>query len=105
MRYAEPGAPAVQAKKAHFYREEFVSFRNGPVTLSGTLLLPESRGPHPAIVLAHGSGAQDRNGYLANIRFMADHLARHGIAVLTFDKRGSGRSTGDWASARLAREH
>lgn len=97
--YAEPRMIPVQAKKAHFYREEFVTFRNGPVTLSGTLLLPSSRGPHPAVVLAHGSGAQDRNGYLGNIRLMADHLARHGIAVLTFDKRGSGRSTGDWASA------
>lgn len=102
LSYTERGAPPLQAKKAHLYREEFLTFRNGNVTLSGTLLLPNSKGPHPAVVLAHGSGAQDRNGYLANIRFMADHLARNGIAVLTYDKRGSGRSTGDWATASFA---
>jgi pimeloyl-ACP methyl ester carboxylesterase len=102
VRYAEPGSAPVNARKAHFYRDEPVSFRNGAITLSGTLLMPESKGPHPAVVLAHGSGAQDRNGYLANIRLMADHLARHGIAVLTYDKRGSGRSTGDWATASFA---
>lgn len=102
LRYAEPRSRPVLAEKAHLYREEFVSFRNGPVTLSGTLLIPASKPPHPAIVLGHGSGAQDRNGYLANIRFMADHLARHGIAVLTFDKRGSGRSTGEWSTASFS---
>lgn len=102
VRYAEPRSSPVQAKKAHFYREELLTFRNGPVTLAGTLLIPGSKGPHPAVVLSHGSGAQDRNGYLANLRLMADHLARHGIAVLTFDKRGSGRSTGDWASASFS---
>jgi hypothetical protein len=72
-----------------------MSFHNGDVTLSGTLLLPATKGPHPAIVLGHGSEAQDRNGHVGNIRFMADHLARHGIAALIYDKRGSGRSSGD----------
>ena len=102
VRYAVPGAATVEARKARVYREEEVEFRNGEITLSGTLLIPATRGPHPAIVLAHGSGVQDRNGYLANIRFLADHLARHGIAVLTYDKRGSGRSTGEWATASFA---
>ncbi|MGQ0639390.1 MAG: alpha/beta hydrolase family protein [Gemmatimonadaceae bacterium] len=102
LRYAAPGPAALRAKKLRLYREEAVTFRNGAVALSGTLLMPASKGPHPAIVLAHGSSAQDRNGYLANIRFMADHLARHGVAVLTYDKRGSGRSTGDWATASFA---
>jgi pimeloyl-ACP methyl ester carboxylesterase len=98
VRYSA-GGETVRAKKAHVYREEAVTFRSGDVTLAGTLLIPSTKGPHPAIVLAHGSGAQDRNGFLANLRFMADHLARHGIAVLLYDKRGSGRSTGDWATA------
>ena len=102
VRYEEPRVPPVVARKAPLYREEFITFRNGGVTLSGTLLIPASRGPHPGIVLAHGSGAQDRNGYLGNIRFMADHLARHGITVLTYDKRGSGRSSGDWTTASFA---
>lgn len=96
------GGTVARAVRTTLYREAPVTFRNGAVTLSGTLLLPTTSGPHPAIVLGHGSGAQDRHGYAANIRFMADHLARHGIAVLTYDKRGSGRSTGDWSTASFA---
>jgi pimeloyl-ACP methyl ester carboxylesterase len=102
IRYTAAGEAPVRAKKLRLYREEAVTFRSGDVTLAGTLFLPATKGPYPAIVLGHGSGAQDRNGYLANIRFMADHLARHGIAVLTYDKRGSGRSSGDWATASFA---
>lgn len=102
IRYAEPGSKPIVATRLALYHDEPVTFRNGAVTLSGTLLVPNSKGRHPAIVLAHGSGAQDRNGYLGNIRFMADHLARHGVAVLTYDKRGSGRSTGDWSTASFA---
>ena len=93
---------AEQAGKSRSYQEEPVTFRSGDVTLSGTLLLPTTKGPHPAVVLGHGSGAQDRNGAVGNVRFMADHLARHGIAALTYDKRGSGRSTGDWSTASFA---
>lgn len=100
--FTERGSAPTGAKKAALYRQESVVFKNETVTLAGTLFLPASRGPHPAIVLAHGSGAQDRNGYLANIRFLADHLARHGVAVLTYDKRGSGRSSGRWETASFA---
>ena len=102
VQFTSQGKPQERAKKARLYREEFITFKNDGVSLSGTLLLPTTRAPHPAIVLAHGSGAQDRNGYLANIRFLADHLARNGIAVLTYDKRGSGRSTGRWETASFA---
>lgn len=95
----QPGAPDRVAKKAKLYREEKVTFRNGDTTLAGTLLIPSKKGAHPAAVFLHGSGAQDRNGYLSNLRFAADHLARHGIAALVYDKRGVGESTGSWASA------
>lgn len=37
-----------------------VSFNSGDVTLSGTLLVPPTKGPHPAIVLLHGSGPLPR---------------------------------------------
>src|SRR5918998_528384 len=85
------------AKKARVYREEKVTFRNGDVTLAGTLLVPSTGGPHPAVVFLHGSGPQDRNGYVSLIRLTADHFARHGIATLIYDKRGAGVSTGNWA--------
>ena len=87
------------AKKARLYREEKVSFRNRDVTLAGTLLIPSTKGSHPAVILLHGSGAQDRNGYLSLMRFAADNFARHGVAALIYDKRGVGESTGNWATA------
>jgi pimeloyl-ACP methyl ester carboxylesterase len=87
------------AKKAQFYREEKVTFQDADVTLAGTLLTPATRGRHPAVILLHGSGAQDRNGYLSIMRFAADNFARHGIAALIYDKRGVGASTGNWATA------
>ncbi len=70
-----------------------VSFRNGPVILSGTLCIPRTPGRHPAVVLLQGSGGETRWG---TNRFIADRFARSGIAALVYDKRGSGASTGDW---------
>lgn len=102
VHFTATGVRSTLARRTRAYREEFVNFKNGSVTLSGTLLIPAGPGPHPAIVLAHGSGAQDRNGYLANLRLLADHLARNGIAALIYDKRGSARSTGDWQTASFS---
>lgn len=78
------------------YTSEDVSFANGSVTLSGTLLLPRTPGPHPAIILVHGSQAETRWG---SKMFLADRFARRGIAALVYDKRGTGASTGDWKTA------
>jgi acetyl esterase/lipase len=75
------------------YSENDVVFGNGDVTLSGSLYIPRGGGLHPAIVMLHGSGPETRWG--AN-RFWADYFGRRGIAVLIYDKRGSGKSTGDW---------
>ena len=81
-----------------------VSFRNGTVLLQGTLCIPRSAGRHPAVVLVHGSGAETRWG---TNRYIADRLARAGIAALIYDKRGSGESGGDWRTSsyeELARD-
>lgn len=76
-------------------REEEVQFSNGDVRLSGTLILPSSAPPYPAIVMAHGSGAEGR---WAN-RFIARRFAGAGVAALIFDKRGVAQSSGDWRAA------
>src|SRR5438552_1147160 len=81
----------VDAKPPTFKQEE-VSFRNGDVTLSGTLLLPLTEELHPAVVFLHGSGSEGR--YAG--RFLAEYCTRDGIAALIYDKRGVGKSTGDW---------
>lgn len=79
-------------------REQNVQFENGEVRLAGTLVLPEASGPHPAIVIVHGSGASDRH----NWEDQTKHFPSYGIALLKFDKRGVGESTGDWRAASMA---
>ena len=75
-------------------RDEEVKFRNGDVTLAGTLILPVTRGPHPAIIFMHGSGGSPRVSYFG----FGYWLASRGIAVLKYDKRGSGQSTGSFTT-------
>ncbi len=61
-------------------------------------------GPFPAAILLSGSGPHDRDESLVGHRpflVLADHLTRKGIAVLRFDKRGVGKSTGDYANATM----
>lgn len=94
----ETGSRDQIAEKTHFYREELVTFRSGDAALAGSLLIPSTKGQHPAAVFIHGSGAQPRNGFDGIMRRPADHFARNGIAVLIYDKRGTGQSTGDWKS-------
>lgn len=72
-------------------RQEDVLFRNADVKLAGTLLIPPSHDPHPAIVFLHGSGDAPRQSYFG----LGYLLASQGIAVLKYDKRGSGESTGN----------
>jgi pimeloyl-ACP methyl ester carboxylesterase len=76
-------------------RREEVRFSNGDVQLVGTLTSPIGAGTYPAVILVHASGAEDRDYLLPFARF----LIRHGIAVLGYDKRGVGGSTGDWNKA------
>jgi hypothetical protein len=81
-----------EAARVRPYREQEVRFHNGPVALAGSVLVPTGPGPHPGVVVVHGAGQQDREGY----RGLADRFARHGIAALLYDKRGSGQSTGHY---------
>lgn len=72
------------------------------VALAGTLTLPRSGGPFPAVVLITGSGAQDRDEQVFGHKpflILADYLTRQGIAVLRADDRGVGGSSGDFKSA------
>lgn len=71
------------------YRTQQVRFASGDVPLRGTLLVPNTKGPHPSVILLHGSGPQTRESY---IRYFADQFARNGIAALIYDKRNTGRT-------------
>lgn len=76
-----------------------------PVTLAGTLSLPQGQGPFPAIVLVAGTGHNTRDETVWDHRIfqvLADAFARRGIAVLRYDKRGVGESGGDYDAATTA---
>ncbi|MBT2412375.1 alpha/beta fold hydrolase [Streptomyces sp. ISL-12] len=72
--------------------------------LAGTLTLPAGPGPHPAVLLLHGSGPLDRDGNAPKLRMdlarpVAEALAARGIATLRYDRRGNGATPGDWRTA------
>ena len=72
------------------------------VKLAATLSLPRSERKVPAVVLISGSGPQDRNESLLDhqpFNVLADFLTRKGIAVLRYDDRGVGKSSGDFDAA------
>ncbi|MFF8915870.1 alpha/beta hydrolase family protein [Streptomyces sp. NPDC015032] len=69
--------------------------------LAGTLTLPVGSGPHPVVLLLHGSGPLDREGNTRKVRMnlgrpLAAALAAEGVAVLRYDRRGAGATPGVW---------
>jgi uncharacterized protein len=70
--------------------QQEVVIANGQVRLAGTLMIPATKGPHPAIILLHGSGPLTRYSFGPYPHFFTSL----GFAVLIFDKRGTGASTG-----------
>lgn len=86
------------------YMAEEVKFENekAKVTLAGTLTLPKGEGVFPVAILISGSGPQNRDEeFLTHKPFLvlSDYLTRQGIAVLRYDDRGFGESTGDHNAA------
>ena len=77
------------------YTRDEITFFNDTVKLSGSLYLPTSSKKIPAIIVLHGSGSEPR---FASAYF-ADYFAKLGIAVLIYDKRGVGKSTGNWQTS------
>jgi pimeloyl-ACP methyl ester carboxylesterase len=95
-----------QEPKAPFaYPVEELLIKNGENMIGATLTLPINAGAnYPIVVLASGSGAQDRNCELVGHKpflVIADYLARNGIGSLRFDDRGTGKSTGSFKTASL----
>jgi len=76
------------------FDEHRVEFRNQGVKLAGSLLLPKSEVPVPAVVFVHGAGRQTREAY----REVGEYFASRGIAALIYDKRGTGQSGGAYES-------
>ena len=70
-----------------------VSFGSGQVRLAGVLVKPAGSGPFPAVIFVHGAGpaTHDEPAFVVH----ANAFLKRGFAVLTYDKRGSGASTGN----------
>ncbi|MEM9373478.1 MAG: alpha/beta fold hydrolase [Planctomycetota bacterium] len=107
---AQPDRPQTPAEPFP-YRVEAATVPAGDGaahTLGATITLPDSAvwgaGPYPGVVLVTGSGPQDRDETIFRHKpfmVLADHLTRRGIAVLRYDDRGVGESTGSFASATV----
>ncbi|MCW2879421.1 MAG: acyl-CoA thioester hydrolase [Sphaerisporangium sp.] len=75
--------------------------------LVATLTLPAGPGPHPAVLLLHGSRRLDRDADTGRLRMelgppLAAALAKDGIATLRYDRRGVGATSGDWRATGFA---
>ncbi|RZJ56172.1 MAG: alpha/beta fold hydrolase [Flavobacterium sp.] len=98
--------PQEPQKPFQYYTEE-VTFENKKdnVILAGTLSLPQKEGNFPVVILISGSGKQNRDEEILGHKpflVLADYLTKNGIAVLRFDDRGAGKSTGDFSKATTA---
>lgn len=80
--------------------EQYASTEDGFFPSDGIRLyyeldIPNGAGPHPVIVLGHGS----QRAKAGDARNRAGRLVEQGIAVLRFDKRGVGRSEGVYSKS------
>ena len=86
-----------RGRKTVVLREQDVTFpTTGGVQLAGTFTVPATRGPHPAVIMLHGSDP--------NFRFRGNvvtFFASRGIAVLSWDKRGNFGSGGSLQTANI----
>jgi pimeloyl-ACP methyl ester carboxylesterase len=84
--------------------EHSIEIPSGPYRLAGTYCSPDTPGPHPIVLMIHGSGPLDRDEnfgaqQLNVFNTIAHHLADAGFASVRYDKRGCGASTGDYHTA------
>jgi uncharacterized protein len=74
------------------HQELDVRFKCEGATLAGTVYLPLSDGPHPAVVWVHGAGEAPRLTWGGDL---LPGLVRAGVVVLSYDKRGVAESEGE----------
>jgi pimeloyl-ACP methyl ester carboxylesterase len=94
LRWQQNGSAPRVARRIDTEKRQEVRFENDGVHLAGMLICPATTGRHPAVILVPGSGEEDREYLLP----LAHFLVRSGVAVLGYDKRGVGQSTGSWRS-------
>ena len=83
---------------ANSYSIEKLNVKSDDVILSAEIYKPNTKKLHPALILLHGATTNLKSQY----NFYADFFANLGFEVLIFDKRGNGKSTGNYANAKYS---
>ena len=101
--HKRPQEDAINAGPAPYVQRE-IHFANLTAHnhIAGTLSLPTGDRPFPAVVLISGTGHNTRDEDVWGHKVflvLADTLTRNGFAVLRYDKRGVGRSSGNYDAA------
>jgi uncharacterized protein len=104
--HKRPQEDAIRAGPAPYVQRE-VHFNNPTAhnQLAGSLSLPDGEGPFPAVLLISGTGHNTRDEDVSGHKVflvLADALNRNGFAVLRYDKRGVGGSSGNYDTATTA---
>ncbi len=87
------GQTAPESAYTADFTTENVKFNSTGITLEGTVFKPKN--PYAAVIMVHGSGQETRMVKMASL------LAQNGIVVLTYDKRGVGKSGGVYAGPEV----
>jgi pimeloyl-ACP methyl ester carboxylesterase len=81
-------------------RIEEITFQSGSFGLVEDLRLPEGSGPFPVVVFVHGDSPADRTFFGMYLPMM-ERMLRAGFAAFSWDKPGTGESTGQIDSRRV----
>jgi dienelactone hydrolase len=95
--WQKKGKAQVVAQKIKF-KEERITFKNGDVTLAGTLILPARGGRHPVVIVTPGDYGTNRD----QLRMWAHNFTTQNVGALIFDARGGGESTGQVNSSSFS---
>jgi hypothetical protein len=104
--HKRPQEDAINASAApYWHRDVYFDNTAGHDRLAGTLSVPNGKGPFPAVVLVSGTGHNTRDEDVWGHKVflvLGDALNRKGFAVLRYDKRGVGGSSGNYDAATTA---
>jgi uncharacterized protein len=95
--WQKKSGPEIVAQKIKF-KEERITFKNGEVTLGGTLILPATEGHHPVVIVTPGDYGTNRD----QLRMWAHNFTSQNVGALIFDARGGGESTGQVNSSSFS---
>lgn len=88
---------AVGLSRADEVRQSEIFFTGCDAEISASVVEPAADGPHSGLVMVGGSGPADRTELMG----IARRFAREGLVVLAYDKRGTGKSGGNWVTSSL----